>query len=177
MCYWINLSPILCISDFELQCKHLEKFKSNCATKNRRRKSKVFCMYVTVDLRFPIPTFLDRRATDLQLTWLCSGLCHTFCWKIFDNRHSDATPLDIWTNNTTYKPIRIRQNRQSVLTFLTIVGVFCQFLKVLISVPPQVSSCVLNPFLIHWMHKQYFCFWYHRKCKTLTKLKIASIKL
>ena len=34
--------PILCISDFELQCKYLEKFKSNRATKNRRRKSKGF---------------------------------------------------------------------------------------------------------------------------------------
>ena len=42
------MSPILCISDFELQRKHLEKFKSNRATKNRRRKSKVFCMYGTV---------------------------------------------------------------------------------------------------------------------------------
>ena len=31
-----------CISDFEIQSKHLEKYKSNRATKNRRRKSKVF---------------------------------------------------------------------------------------------------------------------------------------
>ena len=30
------MSPILCISDFELQCKYLEKFNSNRATKNRR---------------------------------------------------------------------------------------------------------------------------------------------
>ena len=42
---------ILCISDFELQCKHLEKFKSYLVTKNRRRKSKVFCMYGTIALR------------------------------------------------------------------------------------------------------------------------------
>ena len=35
------MSPILRISDFELQRKHLEKFKSNRATKNRHRKSKV----------------------------------------------------------------------------------------------------------------------------------------
>ena len=46
-----------CKNDFELQCKHLEKFKSNRATKNRRRKSKVFCMYGTVTLRPPIQTF------------------------------------------------------------------------------------------------------------------------
>ena len=44
---------ISCISDFEIQCKHLEKFKSNSATKNRRRKSKVFCMYGTVKLSGP----------------------------------------------------------------------------------------------------------------------------
>ena len=59
--------PILCISDFELQRKRLEKSKSNRATKNCRRKSKVFCVYGTVALRYPIPTFQDRRATDLQL--------------------------------------------------------------------------------------------------------------
>ena len=56
-----------CISDFEIQSKHLKKFKSNRAVKNRRRKSKVFCMYGTVALRSPIPTFLDRRTTVLQL--------------------------------------------------------------------------------------------------------------
>ena len=48
------MSPILCILDFELQRKHLEKFKENRATKDRRRKSKVFCMYGTVALRSPI---------------------------------------------------------------------------------------------------------------------------
>ena len=51
------MSPISCISDFEIQCKYLEKFKSNRGTKNRRRKSKVFCMYGTVALLSPIPTF------------------------------------------------------------------------------------------------------------------------
>ena len=52
------MSPILCISDyFELQNKHLEKFILNRATENRRRKSKVFCMYGTVALHSPIPTF------------------------------------------------------------------------------------------------------------------------
>ena len=51
------MCPILCMSDFELQRKHLEKFKSNRATKNRRRKSEVFCMYGTVALQSPIPTF------------------------------------------------------------------------------------------------------------------------
>ena len=56
-----------CISDFEIQSKYLEKFKLNRATENRRRKSKVFCMYGTVALRSPIPTFSDRRARDLQL--------------------------------------------------------------------------------------------------------------
>ena len=30
------------ISDLELQCKFLEKFSLKCATKTRRRKSKVF---------------------------------------------------------------------------------------------------------------------------------------
>ena len=44
------MSPILCISDFELQRKHLEKFTSNRATKNRRQKWMVFCMYGTVAL-------------------------------------------------------------------------------------------------------------------------------
>ena len=47
------MSPILCISDFELQRKHLEKFKSNRATKNRRRKSKVNCSF-----QVPHPNFL-----------------------------------------------------------------------------------------------------------------------
>ena len=68
------MSPILVISDFELQYKLLEKFKSNRATKNRRRKWKVFSMYGTVALRSPIPTFYDRRATDLQLRW-CKTVC------------------------------------------------------------------------------------------------------
>ena len=53
------MSPTLCVSDFELQRKHLEKIfkKSYRATKNRRRKSEVFRMYGTVALRSPIPTF------------------------------------------------------------------------------------------------------------------------
>ena len=63
------MSPILYVSDFEQQCKHLEKFKSNRATKNPRRKSKVFSMYGTVALRSPIPTFKDCKATDLQLSF------------------------------------------------------------------------------------------------------------
>ena len=46
-----NMSPVLCISDSELQRKVLEKYSSNLAIKNRRRKS-----YGTVALRFPIPT-------------------------------------------------------------------------------------------------------------------------
>ena len=45
------------ISDFELQRKRLEKFKSNRATKIRRRKSEVFCMYGTEALQSPLPTF------------------------------------------------------------------------------------------------------------------------
>ena len=61
------MSLMLCISDFQLQCKHLEKYKSNRAKKNRFRKSKVFCMYGTVALRSPLPNFFDRSATDLQL--------------------------------------------------------------------------------------------------------------
>ena len=52
------MSPILCISDFELQCKLQKKFFSNHATKKRRRKLKVFCIYGTVALQSPIPTFL-----------------------------------------------------------------------------------------------------------------------
>ena len=33
---------------------------NDCQNENRRRKSKVFSMYGTVALRFPIPTFQDR---------------------------------------------------------------------------------------------------------------------
>ena len=72
------MSPILCISDFELQYKHLEKFNSNRATKNRRCKSKFFCMYGTVALRSPIQIF---KTGELQF---CSKLryrCVTF-WNI-----------------------------------------------------------------------------------------------
>ena len=57
------MSPISRISDFYIQCKYLEKFKSNRATKNRRRKSKVFCMYGTVALRPYKVVMGDRRAT------------------------------------------------------------------------------------------------------------------
>ena len=58
------MSLILYISDFELQCKHLEKFKSNRATKNRRRNSKVFCIYETVALRAPSQLF---KTGELQI--------------------------------------------------------------------------------------------------------------
>ena len=51
------MSPILCISDFDLQCKHLEKFESNRGTKNRRRKFKVLCMYGNVAVRAPSQLF------------------------------------------------------------------------------------------------------------------------
>ena len=61
------MSAVLCISYFELQFKHLEKFNSNRAKKNRRYKSKFFCMYGTVALWSPVATFYDRGATDLQL--------------------------------------------------------------------------------------------------------------
>ena len=63
------MSPILCISDFELQSKHLEKFKSNRATKIRRRKSKVFCMYGTVALRSPTQLF---KTGELQFYSYCN---------------------------------------------------------------------------------------------------------
>ena len=68
------MSPILCISDFELQCKHLEKFESNRATKNRRRKSKGFCMYETVAIRSPIANFLRPESFSSAAT-LGNALC------------------------------------------------------------------------------------------------------
>ena len=52
------MSPISCISDIQIQCKHLEKFKSNRATKNRRRKSKVFCSVRNCSSPVPHPNFL-----------------------------------------------------------------------------------------------------------------------
>ena len=73
----INKSPILCFSDFELQCKHLKKFKSNRATKNHRRKSKgFFCMYGTVALLFPIPTPFNHSLLSLLLA-ACDLDCRT----------------------------------------------------------------------------------------------------
>ena len=59
------MSPTLCISDFELQHKHLEKFKSNRVTKNRHGKSKVFCMYGAVALWSLIQTFIHANFPDL----------------------------------------------------------------------------------------------------------------
>ena len=59
----IYSSYILCWQGENIEIKH-----SYRATNNRRRNSKVFCMYGSVALRSPIPTFFDRRATDLQLT-------------------------------------------------------------------------------------------------------------
>ena len=53
------MSPIFCISDFEIQCKHLKKFRSNRATKKkRRRKSKGFFFMFGTEALWPIiPTF------------------------------------------------------------------------------------------------------------------------
>ena len=42
--------------------------------KNRRRKSKVSCMYGPVAQQSPIPTFSDQRATVLQLGLIEIGL-------------------------------------------------------------------------------------------------------
>ena len=83
-------------SDFELQCKLLKKLSSNSQTKNRHRKSKVFCMYGTVALRSPVQTFYDRRAT-------CSSVMEKFwlpdnCYKIkfYYASHGKLGPP--WTN-------------------------------------------------------------------------------
>ena len=57
------MSPILCILDFELKCKLLEKFGSIHETKNLLS----FSTYGIVVLRSHIPTFQDWRATDMQL--------------------------------------------------------------------------------------------------------------
>ena len=59
------MSPIFCISDFEIQCKHLKKFRSNRATKKkRRRKSEVFffCMFGTEALSVHHPDFLRPKS-------------------------------------------------------------------------------------------------------------------
>ena len=45
----------------------MEKLSQNCAQLFLRNKYTVFTMGGTVALRFPIPTFYDLRATDLQL--------------------------------------------------------------------------------------------------------------
>ena len=56
------MSSILCISDFDIQCKHLKKFRSNRATKNRRRKLEFFfCMFGTV-LSVHHPDFLRTKS-------------------------------------------------------------------------------------------------------------------
>ena len=51
------MSPFMYNSDFELQCKHLEKFKSNRTTKNRSRKS-VFWHLRKCSSPVPYPDFL-----------------------------------------------------------------------------------------------------------------------
>ena len=78
------MSPILCISDFELQCKHLEKFKSHRATKNRPRKSSVFCMYETVALRSPIPNFLRPESYSSAAIFILI-LIFQFIWCVYLN--------------------------------------------------------------------------------------------
>ena len=52
------MPPILYFSHFEIQCKHLEKFRSK---KNRRLKLNVFYMYGTVALLSPIPVLLLHK--------------------------------------------------------------------------------------------------------------------
>ena len=50
-----NTSPVIFISDYELQCQDLGTFSSNCDKKSS--PSKVFRMYGNVALRSVIPTF------------------------------------------------------------------------------------------------------------------------
>ena len=49
--FWLFMSPIFCISDFELKCKILQKLSLIRGTKTRCRKSKVFKVHGTVAQR------------------------------------------------------------------------------------------------------------------------------
>ena len=55
------MSPILCISDFEIQCKHSEKFRSNFAENNGHRKSKVFLHVLNCSSLFSHPDFFRLK--------------------------------------------------------------------------------------------------------------------
>ena len=90
--------PISCISDFEVlyTCKHLKKFSSNHAIKNRYRKSKVLALW-TSSSTVPNPKRLSSESYRVAARCYCDDIDSI----INDKQHGCITRLKLAATNSS----------------------------------------------------------------------------